>query len=186
MKNLSSFKSGILFWLGILLTTFVWIWAYAAYSTLSVNINDSLSASKWNELVSYTIPPGAVVAFYGTNCPANWSPADGTANGVKKTDGTPGTLDLRGEFIRGLDNLRGVDPSRTLWSGQNGSLLITEVVNNGGVGMITRQDSQAYSDAWPGTGLSAAWISGTIWTYANPYIRTVRPRNVALLYCVKN
>lgn len=67
------------------------------------------------------VPTGAVMAFFGSTCPNGWSPANGTANGVKKTDGTNGTLDLRGEFIRGLDSGRGVDTGRSLASSQDGS-----------------------------------------------------------------
>ena len=81
----------------------------------SKSAGDQLTASQWNQLVtnvdnlnerlasaeaavtslSSATPTGAVVAFFGTTCPNGWSPADGTSNGVKKTDGTSGTLDLR-------------------------------------------------------------------------------------------
>lgn len=48
------------------------------------------------------------MAFNLSSCPSGWITADGT-------NGTP---DLRGEFIRGLDSGRGVDSGRTLGSSQ--------------------------------------------------------------------
>jgi len=44
----------------------------------------------------YDVPLGAVVAFNLASCPTGYSPANGS-------NGTP---DLRGEFIRGLDSGR--------------------------------------------------------------------------------
>lgn len=53
--------------------------------------------------------PENMVAFFNANtCPDGWS----------ESNGTNGTRDLRGEFVRGLDRGRGVDPGRTLGSGQ--------------------------------------------------------------------
>lgn len=106
----------------------------------SKSAGNELTASQWNQLVtnvdnlnerldsaetaitspSSATPTGAVVAFFGTACPNGWSPTDGTANGVKKTDGTAGTLDLRGQFVRGLNaSASGIDPNRTLASSQS-------------------------------------------------------------------
>ena len=71
-------------------------YAYAAFTSLAnVVAGGQLKAVDWNAMVadlndlnSRAVPTGAVMAFYGTACPTNWSPADGTVNGVKKTDGT--------------------------------------------------------------------------------------------------
>ncbi len=57
-------------------------------------------------------PAGAVMAFNLATCPTGWAPANGTG----------GMPDLRGEFVRGLDNGRGVDLGRTLASSQTESL----------------------------------------------------------------
>ena len=53
------------------------------------------------------MPIGAVVAFNTATCPTGWVAADGS-----------GAIDLRGEFIRGLDSGRGVDASRVLGTAQ--------------------------------------------------------------------
>ncbi len=58
------------------------------------------------------VPAGAIMAFDLATCPTGWAAADGTA----------GTPDLRGEFVRGLDNGRGVDVGRTLGSIQTEAL----------------------------------------------------------------
>ena len=57
------------------------------------------------------VPSGMVAYFQQTSCPAGWIAANGAS----------GTVDVRGAFIRGLDNGRGLDPNwatRTLGSYQ--------------------------------------------------------------------
>ena len=48
------------------------------------------------------------MAYNLSSCPSGWIAANGTS----------GTPDLRGEFIRGLDSGRGVDAGRVLSSAQ--------------------------------------------------------------------
>jgi hypothetical protein len=95
----------------------------AQWNTLVTNVdnlNERLAnAESALSAVSGATPTGAVVAFFGSSCPSGWSPANGTANGVKRTDGTSGTLDLRGEFIRGLDGGRNIDVGRGLGTSQS-------------------------------------------------------------------
>lgn len=55
------------------------------------------------------LPVGSIMPFNLAACPSGWIIADGTS----------GTPDLRGEFVRGLDNGRGVDTGRTLGSWQD-------------------------------------------------------------------
>ena len=83
-------KDGLLLGFGFALAVSAFGAVYAAYSTLGVANGDQLSSSKWNEVVSYTVPPGAVMAFNLTSCPNGWSEADG--NG--------GRPNLRGQFVR--------------------------------------------------------------------------------------
>lgn len=88
------------------------------------NLNERLANAETTVAsLSSAMPTGAVVAFYGPTCPTGWAAANGTANSVKKTDGTLATLDLRGEFIRGLDGGRGIDPSRGLGSFQHSTVI---------------------------------------------------------------
>ncbi len=68
--------------------------AYATYSGLTASTGETLTKDKWNEMLQYTVPPGAVMAFNLTTCPTNWSEADGGG----------GRPNLRGQFIRGLNS----------------------------------------------------------------------------------
>ena len=68
--------------------------AYAAYSGLTASTAETLTKAKWNEMLQYTVPPGAVMAFNLTTCPTNWSEADGNV----------GRPNLRGQFIRGWNS----------------------------------------------------------------------------------
>ena len=105
-----------------------------------------------------------------SSCPSGWSPADGTA----------GTPDLRGEFIRGLDGGRGVDAGRMLASTQAD---------------MFKSHTHGYSSMWNEYGgwsasvtdnYSLSWYTGWA-THATAATggNETRPRNVALLYCVK-
>jgi hypothetical protein len=166
--------------------------AYAALNyTVAVNTGSTgstLASSEWNKMVSNftavdaqltalnaavgssSIPSGAVMAFNLASCPTGWSSADGSG----------GRPDLRGEFIRGLDNGRGVDSGRTLASAQAASSVAD---------FASAQSSLIYvwvknADGTDGT--FTAINGGVGGSSATATYRTMRPRNVALLYCVKN
>jgi hypothetical protein len=120
-----------------------------------------------NEFIG-AVPQGSIMAFNLLSCPAGWTLADGTSN----------TPDLRGMFIRGLDDgSAGNDPEapRALGSIQDDdfeehshTLTYSNVLIGGG-----------------GTGVSA--MQGTIRNRETELTGgdETRPRNVALIYCVK-
>ena len=108
-------------------------------------------------------PTGAIMAFNLTACPTGWTIADGTQ----------GTPDLQGQFIRGLDIRGNVDPDRELGDKQLDSIPshyhtipITSVKGDNGANGV--QPSQ------PNTNGEVVYISGES-----------RPKNIALLYCMK-
>ena len=143
------------------------------------NLNERLTnAEATVATLSSAMPTGAVVAFYGPTCPTGWSAANGTANGVKKTDGTAATLDLRGEFVRGLDGGRGIDPSRALGSFQHSTVINHMSGYGGNIGLENADYLYQNIVRWKYENNNTASYSG------NEY--GIRPRNVALLYCVKN
>lgn len=106
--------------------------------------------------------------------------AIGTTYGVGDGATTFKLPDLRGEFIRGLDDGRGVDAGRTLGSSQTDAF-----------------ESHAHSWTMPGSphnenesinyiaaGQATSWLTFNVATTATGGSET-RPRNVALLACIK-
>ena len=131
--------------------------------------------------------------FAMTSPPTGWLAADGTAVsrstyaslfsaigttfGVGNGTTTFALPDLRGEFVRGWDNGRGVDAGRTFGTSQADDLKSHthavkrgENVSNNNLYMVTGADSPA------GYGSTNTTATGGTET---------RPRNVALLACIK-
>ena len=166
------------------------------------------------------IPPGAVMAFAMQAPPIGWLACDGSA--VSRTqyknlfdaigttfgagDGstTFNLPDLRGEFIRGWDNNRGVDPGRQFGSWQEdalqnitGSITVkptssiqfltdggqSSIITEGALG-ITSYSNKMSIDNGPTTTLYPDGIFFDASRSARTASET-RPRNVALLYCIK-
>ena len=137
------------------------------------------------------IPSGTVAHFATPSAPAGWLKANGAAIsratysslfaaiGVTFGAGDGSTTfnlpDLRGEFIRGFDDGRGVDAGRVLGAAQ--ADMFKSHSHN-----IT-----AYPQAGSGANISAGsstTVTGTASTTSAGGAET-RPRNVALLACIK-
>lgn len=163
-------------------------------------------------------PPGVVAHFARSSAPAGWLKANGAA--ISRTayadlfavigttfgagDGfnTFNLPDLRGEFVRGWDDARGVDAARQLGSAQTGELAAHEhlspwvqddnnsalnirsstlhrgtVLENGGTAAGFRdQDTAGVGNTTGDDRVMATTRTGGAET---------RPRNVALLACIK-
>lgn len=138
-----------------------------------------------------TVAPGIVAHFPATSAPTGWIKANGAvisrttysalfaAIGVTFGAGNGSTTfkipDLRGEFVRGLDDGRGVDSGRVLGSAQaDGFKAHTHPVS-------TRM-------AWPAgpgvIGTGEGEVTSAQNTGSTGGAET-RPRNVALLACIK-
>jgi len=147
-------------------------------------------SSAWSQWISQNGTPGEVAAFARNTAPAGWIACSGQA--VSRTtysrlfaaigttfgagDGsTTFTLpDLRGEFIRGWDNGRNIDTGRTLGSYQADDFKShTHGYKVDGSG----QSGSGGYGANPAGGINAT-------TQATGGTET-RPRNIALLYCIK-
>lgn len=111
----------------------------------------------------------------------------GTTYGAGNGSTTFNLPDLRGEFVRGWDNGKGVDASRTLgssqvatsiaesigiWTQTTGNVGASQVINDGEAKSLASGYSSFSNSTWPST-----W-SGT-------YFNQVRPRNVAMIYAIK-
>lgn len=138
------------------------------------------------------VPSGAIQVFAMSTPPTGWLSCDGSA--VSRTTystlyGLVGTLygsgdgsttfnlpDLRGEFIRGWDAGRGVDSGRTFGSSQTDALkshnhTVSWTIAEGGSGTGSRV--QDYNAAYFNNTTSSTGGTET------------RPRNIAMLYCIK-
>lgn len=126
-----------------------------------------------------SIPSWAIMAFYLTTCPSWWKAADGTSL----------TPDLRWAFIRWLNwNLNSRDVSRTLWEYQSDLIKSTSFNGSTTISKVTPwecwyatwfeyiNNNQRVCSSWNHT-ISISW---TIWSWND-----TRPKNIALLYCMK-
>lgn len=137
-------------------------------------------------------PTGTVGYFGYTDAPAGWLKANGaevsrttyatlfdsigTTFGSGDGSTTFNLPDLRGEFPRGWDDSRGVDSARAIGSSQEATGILNYVNNNGAVSF---QDH----DGTESGGTSAA-ASASVFNRSKILYR-FRPRNVALLACIK-
>jgi len=161
----------------------------ASTSTTQTQPEETLLASADNP-ASAGAPSGSYSYFNNTSCPTGWTLANGTN----------GTLDLRGEFIRGWDAGRGLDPAsgRNVGSIQGGDLLAHSHSGRTDTGGKHRHP---FHTAGRGSGSTTASNEGvtdqrTKYTYySGSHSHTLsinstggaenRPRNVAMLACMK-
>ncbi|MCT8344063.1 MULTISPECIES: phage tail protein [Photorhabdus] len=98
--------------------------------------------------------------------------------------------DLRGEFIRGWDDGRGIDPERSLLKLQEGSYLLQEAGGADNVVNFSRNDRVALQWDIPqnktiSLRARAATAGPGTWTTTATYIGVSRPRNIAFSYIVR-
>ena len=166
------------------------------------------SGSSW----SSQFPVGSVMLFANSSAPSGWAKCNGTA--VSRTSGTYSALfavigttygagdgvttfnlpDLRGEFVRGWDDGRGVDTGRAIGSTQQQQLEYHKHI-------ASNNDCQSYSSVnGVGTGTYNTWCdtNGVVTNNAAALTgdgshteqtakmgQETRPRNVAMMYCIK-
>ncbi len=149
------------------------------------------------QVLSRTAPPGAVAYFARASAPSGWLKCNGanvsrttyaalfaaigTTFGAGDGETTFALPDLRGEFLRGLDDGRGVDASRALGSAQAGDIGPHKHTSakyiqgygsvSGGQIAIVTGSTGGFTDIAGTSGLGI----GT----------ETRPRNIALLACIK-
>jgi len=139
-------------------------------------------------------PTGAVIAFAGGSVPDGYLLCDGSevtrtlyedlfnVIGCDFGDGNGSTTfnlpDLRGEFIRGLDNSRGVDPNRTLGSSQPQSIQSHAHALDAG-------PASSVSTRAGGGNRASNTDTGETRPFPSDRNSETRPRNVALNYIIK-
>ncbi len=180
-----------------------------APSAPAISASYALSASYPPFNNGDTVPIGAIMPFAGDTLPNNWLECNGAAvltasyselysaisssnvsasygylcdsfgnrNGVGPYFKLP---DLRGEFVRGWDDSRGIDIARTNKSFQfDGVGAHTHGVYGGSAGSF--QSGGSYGASNGNNGNPSVGITGPV---TNGAVET-RPRNVAMIYCIK-
>lgn len=179
---LTSLRNGMAWGVGLLIVLGSAALLAQTFSTFSSG--EIISASAVNENFQIAAPDNAIVAFYQASCPSGWVEADGTG----------GTPDLRGRFIRGLDDFgsaagaAGRDPDgvRTLGANQGDAFQdhqhwrnennLSEIVTLNTLGGANGGDTGRNGLTRAPTGLAYPGSSTSSET---------RPENVALNYCMR-
>jgi len=193
-STLKTFKQGIAKGLGfgvgasIALATTTLLAAAAAMKVFSAG--EVISATELNRNFTMAAPEGAVMAFYLGTCPEGWTPADGS----------PGTPDLRGRFIRGLNDFgtgagtASVDPSGTRALGSlqtdafqghkhNVTVIASHVENYGSNPYFGLSQQAIANNSLVLVGETTTALESGAGT---PRTSTeTRPVNVGLIYCVR-
>lgn len=155
---------------------------------------DVCDGTNWSTSSSVGVSPaGLVSAFSRSTCPTGWLEANGStisrttysalfaAIGTTFGAGDGSTTfrlpDLRGEFIRGFDNGRGIDNGRAFGSFQH-STIVAHMFSYGG-----NFDAQFLDYAY------GSPVTRSKYEYTNTASYTaqeygLRPRNVSMIYCV--
>lgn len=123
---------------------------------------------------------------------ANLFAATGTLYGAGNGSTTFHLPDLRGEFLRGWDDGRLVDGGRTIGSNQLATAIGSHVKVDGGVGgtsamgnIFTSTDGSGPDDVSIHANYYLTAAASTNGGAAYATTRITRPRNVALLACIK-
>jgi phage-related tail fiber protein len=162
-----------------------------------------------NTLVAQAAPPSAVGLFAQNTAPTGWLKANGaavsrttyaalftaigTTFGVGDGSTTFNVPDLRGEFPRGWDDARGVDTGRVFGSAQADAFqghghAVNVLANSAGATRFF------YASGSTVNGTTATAVGATVFEAQSalaagngtPRIgNETRPRNVALLFCIK-
>jgi microcystin-dependent protein len=153
-------------------------------------------------------PPGAVMQFAMSAAPSGWLKCNGalvsraTYSGLFASIGTTfgagnGTTtfklpDLRGQFIRGYDDGAGIDTGRAFGSAQTDdnkshSHSVFGLPESYGAGGASPLLLTRLYGAWAGKTGEATWdgAAGEKSAVQNTGGTESRPKNIALLYCIK-
>lgn len=169
----------------------------SAIQTVSPGTSGNVLTSNGTTWASSTpapgVPSGAVMHFAMSTAPTGWLECNGgavsrttyadlfTAIGTTFGSGDGSTTfnlpDMRGEFIRGWDHGRGVDSGRSFGSSQTG----TSVLTAGSSPFVVTISNNTENTFTQGSD-AGGWASYHTATGTFGY---VRPRNIALMACIK-
>lgn len=179
----------------------------------NLNVSGNVNGVNLSNIALPT-PTAAVMAFYRSTAPSGWLECNGAAVSrttyvnLWNAMGNPNTgngsttfnlPDLRGEFIRGWDHGKGTDPNRILGSWQKGTIVSGYDDNNldKDIGFLPNHVMNDYgSDPVNSTTMGIYGITKVLWgsllqrteyaiNSAYAWLSITRPRNIALMYCIK-
>ena len=168
------------FFIGVGITLALSLSALLAQSMYQFSSGEVISSSKINENFAVAAPAGLVAAFYLSACPTGWVAADGDNS----------TPDLRGRFIRGMDDMNGsagtagVDPDGVRTLGDPQGDLYGSHTHSGTVSTRHGSAIGAYTYNYGGAVSFLATINHTLSINASGGAET-RPKNVALIFCMR-
>ncbi len=147
---------------------------------------------------------GMVAPFAANSAPTGWLAADGslvsrityarlfsrigTTFGAGDGTSTFALPDMRGEFVRGWDNGRGVDAGRAFGSWQKGSVIVGDdgVAGDNVASYNVADKTTVGLDLGGSEQYPISTVAATQSTLrGNTFYGYSRPRNYALLYCIK-
>lgn len=167
---------------------------------------------------SFSPPPGSVIFVAKNSAPTGFLKANGaavsrstysalyTAIGTTFGAGDGSTTfnlpDLRGEFLRGWDDSRGIDDSRVFGSAQKGTLVawddnangVYSVSHNASTASASNTQALVGADAYQASDYNSTLdLRGVVSTSSatlpgisnGAWSGVARPRNIALLACIK-
>ncbi|WP_310650452.1 MULTISPECIES: tail fiber protein [unclassified Pseudomonas] len=150
-----------------------------------------------------SVPVGAVLSFPMGVVPAGYLELDGSVQSIatypdlaaylgttfNKGDEGAGNFRLpesRGEFLRGWDHGRGIDVGRSVGSYQAGTKTQGD---DGTAPAVQGIGNSSLIDADPAPGFSGdiyyTATDVTVKNFTNAFWKTVRPRNLAVMWCIK-
>lgn len=176
---------------------------FSSSPVLPGNATTALQAVPKQQL-DLVIPAGAVLSFAMNYAPSGWLKANGvavsrttyaalfaaigTTYGAGNGSTTFNIPDLRGEFIRGFDDGKGIDSGRVFGSSQSSANLShshkTDGTDDGNEHAVRLGADGAFDFASQTASVNdMAYITGSITGASGE--SEARPRNIALLYCIK-
>ncbi|MEM7047818.1 MAG: tail fiber protein [Pseudomonadota bacterium] len=183
--------------------------------TAGTNTDRAITPASLKQSHRNLVPPGTIIMWAAATAPQGYLPCEGAAIsrttyadlfdviGTTYGEGNGTTTfnlpDFRGEFARGWDHNRGIDPERTFGSSQNGSHFLFDPHNNEGWLVYANQRleemrqvlgfDRALNDVPDWVGLT--WVPkktgrGNLHIYHSQEVWSVaRPRNIAMAFCIR-